>query len=504
MGSLSRLVGLSALTVFRDSLTYPRPPVLQALAGSLGALSALSSLNLSGNLLGQAGVFALAPVLPLLARSLRHLCLSDAGFGAEGITALAATMVGLTALQALELDGCSSVSALTPCLFQLTSLTLLSLDHGQVNEVGMASLLPCLARLTALQHLGLGECQLGNVGTSSLLTSLVAILGTLVSLTRLEMRCNHLLDSGAEALAGSLSHLTAMRHLDVATNGITETGFDALAPALMRMPALRCLDLSENGFGDAGAVALIPHLHHCSDLEQLKLRNCKVGTAGANVLSGLLNLHLRSLQLLTLRDCLGSVGVSSLAEALCGLLSLRHFELSSSVCDATFPDGPDAARALAAALAGLTGLTRLELRHNEGFSEVGAIAFADSLRSLSRLQYLDYSSCCAEGGGMAALCRSLRGLPRLQHLNLSNSQKAPHNQMGGCSEIASALGPALSSLTALTLLDLSYNDLDVGVAAAMAPGIRGLSRLCELSFQHNCFADGGIALLGDSLKVQHA
>ena len=75
MGSLSRLVGLSALTVFRDSLTYPRPPVLQALAGSLGALSALSSLNLSGNLLGQAGVFALAPVLPLLARSLRHLCL---------------------------------------------------------------------------------------------------------------------------------------------------------------------------------------------------------------------------------------------------------------------------------------------------------------------------------------------------------------------------------------------------------------------------------------------
>ena len=169
LGSLSRLVGLSALTVFRDSLTYPRPPVLQALAGSLGALSALSSLNLSGNLLGQAGAFALAPVLPLLAHSLRHLRLSDAGFGAEGIAALATPIACLTDLQALEFDGCSSVSALTPCLFQLTSLMLLSLDHSQANEVGMAALLPCLARMTVLQHLGLGECQMGNLGTSSLL-----------------------------------------------------------------------------------------------------------------------------------------------------------------------------------------------------------------------------------------------------------------------------------------------------------------------------------------------
>ena len=140
------------------------------------------------------------------------------------------------------------------------------------------------------------------------------------------------------------------------------------------------------------------------------------------------------------------------------------------MCNATFLDGPDAVRALAAALAGLTGLTRLELCHNEGFGEDGAIAFAYSLRSLSRLQYLDYSSCCAEGGGMAALCHSLRGLPRLQHLNLANNQKAPHNQMGDCSEIAAPLGPSLPSLTALTLLDLSCNDLDVGVAAAMAPG----------------------------------
>ena len=134
------------------------------------------------------------------------------------------------------------------------------------------------------------------------------------------------MDLGAVALAGSLLHLTALRHLDVSTNRITKTGFEALAPALMRMPALCCLDLSENRVGDAGAVTLMSCLRHCSDLKQLKLRNTGIGTAGAIALSGLLRVHLRSLQLLTLHDCLGSeIGISSLAEALRDLLSLRHF-----------------------------------------------------------------------------------------------------------------------------------------------------------------------------------
>ena len=497
LAGLSRFVGLSALTLGQGSLKLPG---LHALAGSLAALSRLSSLDLANNALGDAGAAALAPALPLLAGSLRRLCLSGNGFNAEGVAELALTMAGLTGLQALDLDGSlydGSVSALTPCLAQLTTLTLLRLGRNRIAEEGLAALVPCLARMTMLQHLGLGGCYMGDEGASPMMSSLGAVLGNLVSLTHLDVSSNELFDVGAAALADGLLHLTALRHLDVAHNGIEEAGFDALVPSLMHMPALRCLDLCENAVNDAGAVDLMLYLRRCSGLEQLKLQYSGIGVAGAAALSGLLREHLRSLQLLTLRNCLeiGSAGVFSLAGGLRGLVSLRHLELSRMCHNDDHPDGPNAACALAAALAGLTGLTYLDLCTNEGFGEAGAVAIADSVRGLTRLRHLDYSFCCAGDKGMMALSCSLFELSRLQHLNLAN------NQRGGCSGVQAALGPALLSLAALTLLDLSYNDLDEEVAAALVPGLSALSRLRDLNLQHNCFGDGGVALLGNGLKV---
>ena len=468
--------------------------------GSLGALSQLSSLDLGGNAIGDDGIDALVPAFPLLARSLQRLCLSDSYIGTEGATALGTALPALTALQALDLDGSLEgglVSELAPCLAQLTTLTLLSLGRNRFNEAGLAALVPCLAQLTALQHLGLWGCFLGARGASPLLPSLGAALGKLVSLTQLEMSSNDLFDTGAAALASGLLHLTALRHLEIAHNGFGEAGLDSLAPALARMPALRCLDLGDNLVNDAGAVALARHLSRCSGLEQLNLQGIGVGAEGATALSGLLREHLRSLQHLSLRGCsqMGSAGVFSLAGALRGLVSVRNLDLSK-VCNNTHPDGPDAACALAAALAGLTGITRLNLGENAGFGEAGAVALADSLRGLTRLQFLDYSRCCAGAGGLAALCLSLRGLSRLQHLDLASNLRG-----GDCSGVATTLGLTLPSLTALTLLDLCHNNLDERVAAALASGIIGLSRLRQLKLHQNCFGDGGVALLGNSIKV---
>lgn len=172
------------------------------------------------------------------------------------------------------------------------------------------------------------------------------------------------------------------------------------------------------------------------------------------------------------------------------------------MCDNFDPEcGLDAAKAFAAAVAGLTGLTKLDLSHCSGFCGAGAVALADSLQGLSRLQYLDCSFCCAGTRGPAALCRSLRVLSHLQHLNLGNNNEGGDDCISTGPMIAAALGPALPSLTALTLLDLSYNELDKEVAAAMAPGLRRLSRLCHLNLERNFFENRGAALLGDSLKV---
>ena len=448
MACLSRLVGLEALKISQGSLGLSG---LQALVGSLGALSALSSLNLNLDLgcnvrddkaFGDVGAAVLTPALPLLASSLRRLCLPSSGFE---VAALATVLPALTALQALDLAGVGdegSLSALVPCLAQLAALTLLSLGGNHVNEASLAALVPCLARLTALQHLDLGGCFWGgSIRKSPLLPSLVNAVGKLASLTLLVLRNNDLCDTGVAALASSLLHLSALSYLDICGNSIDAAGFDALGPALRRLPALRHLDLGDNVPNDTAS------------------------------------------------------GVFSLANALHGLVPLRHLQLKRVSRDYA-PD--DAANALAAVLAGLTRLTRLEL-HGDDFNKFGwaaSVTLAGSLRSLSRLQHLDCISCCPWGGDMAALCRSLCGLTRLQHLNLAHNQGS-----SDCSEVAAALGSTLPSLKALTLLDLSYNGLDEGVAAALAPGLNGLSRLCQLNLKHNWFQDEGVALLGVSLKV---
>ena len=447
MACLSRFVSLAALKISQGSLGLSG---LQALVGNLGALSALISLDLNldlgykargDNARGDVGAAVLMPALPLLAGSLRRLCLPRSGFK---VAALATVMPALTALQALDLKGLwyeDSLSALVPCLAQLTALTLLSLGNNYVDEACLAALVPCLARLTALQHLDLGGCSLGGyMGTSPLLPSLANAVGKLVSLTQLEMSCGRLFDTGAVALADGLRHLTALSYLDISSNSIGAAGFDALGPALWRLPALRYLDLGGDVRNDAAS------------------------------------------------------GVFSLANVLRGLVPLRHLKLNRVFRD--YPhDAPDAANALAAALALLTGLTRLEL-HDDSFGCAAIVTLAVSLRSLSRLQHLDCRCCSAWEEGMASMCLSLCGLTRLQHLNLS------HNQGDGdCSGVATALGLALPSLTALTLLDLSCNGLDEGVAAALAPGLSGLSRVCQLNLRHNWFQDDGVALLGVSLKV---
>ena len=161
--------------------------------------------------------------------------------------------------------------------------------------------------------------------------------------------------------------------------------------------------------------------------------------------------------------------------------------LAGHACHFPDHDGPVAARALAAALACLTGLTRLELRHNESFGAKQALwpKQQPAGPGMGAIPGLSAAPAAPREGvwqRLAAHCMttlpecSTRASPIVRRPH-------PHNQMGDCSEIASALPPAHSSLTALTLLDLSYNDLDVGVAAAMAPGLRQLSRLCQLSLQ---------------------
>ena len=278
---------------------------VEGLAERLGALTQLTSLNLRGNKIGDAGAVSLAGLSQLTSLNLAHNKIGTAGatalaaltqltfldlscnwIGAAGATALAA----LTQLTSLDLSWNVIDDAGATALAALTQLTSLNLAHNQIGTAGATA----LAALTQLTSLDLRSNQIGNTGA--------AALAALIQLTSLDLVWNEIGDAGAESLA-ALIQLTS---LDLAWNGIGGAGAESLAPltqlrslnlahnkigtagvtVLAALTQLTSLDLSWNGIGDAGAESLAP----LTQLTSLNLAHNKIGTAGVTALAALTQL----------------------------------------------------------------------------------------------------------------------------------------------------------------------------------------------------------------------
>jgi len=88
--------------------------------------------------------------------------------------------------------------------------------------------------------------------------------------------------------------------------------------------------------------------------------------------------------------------------------------------------------------------------------------------------FLDASSCCADGLGLAAWADALAYLTSLRHLDLANNlRRDPDDGF----TLGHQLAPALAGLTALTFLDLSLNHLSSQDGILLAPSMGKLSRL---------------------------
>ena len=208
------------------------PTGTEALSEALVRLSALTSLDLSDNALGDSGACLLLPALgrlhdPLLMRVLR---LNNTSFSAEGARAMASVLPSLTGLQELEAQNAmweGSVVSVASSIQQLTALTHFNLsfnrfifiDQGsedQGSEIIAQSvsaalqLLSSIARLTALQRLELASCFSGD--TRVPIETLSMSLAKLTSLTHLNLSYNDWKEQESVILVETgLSPLTNLR-----------------------------------------------------------------------------------------------------------------------------------------------------------------------------------------------------------------------------------------------------------------------------------------------------
>ncbi len=171
-------------------------------------------------------------------------------------------------------------------------------------------------RLSHCTEVILVNCCIGDEGAEILANTLnTSILRNLV------LDFNRISDSGAMALAGSLSKCRVVQEVSIECNSIGDSGATALADALVYCNSLRRLDLQGNSLGDKGAVAIAKAAKSLPNLD-LYLHNVNITEEGIDtVLELRTRTRIISMELTSSWDSVSKTDVDTLKNALyCGNL----------------------------------------------------------------------------------------------------------------------------------------------------------------------------------------
>ena len=258
---LRRLTALEALrldgNIVEDSVE-DRVSCLQALAGCLRHMSALTSLDLGHNCFGAPSALTLVGCLNHLP-NLRSLDLRYNELGAGGMPQLGGSLQHMPKLRSLFLQS------------------------NSIGDDGVAELASSLMGSTSLTEINLSENELTGSSLCSLKAALVALSsGGRQQMTALELFHLSANDLGgprsadsAQALASCLEHMPRLRLLDLGCNNICDSGAKQLANGLQQVSNLQVLRLNDNDFGNDGAAGLIGSLLSLTSLFDLELGDNK-------------------------------------------------------------------------------------------------------------------------------------------------------------------------------------------------------------------------------------
>ncbi|KAM4706507.1 NACHT, LRR and PYD domains-containing protein 3-like [Discoglossus pictus] len=267
----------------------------------------LTTLDLSGNKLGDSGVKRLCD-------GLKH---PDC------------------ALRELRLEECDLTSSccedLQDVITTNRSLITLDLSDNKLGDSGVKQLCDGLRHPDcALKELRLDRCNL----TLSCCVDLYNVITTNRSLITLDLSRNKLGDSGVKRLCDGLRHPDcALKELRLYRCYLTSSCCEDLQDVITTNRSLITLDLSGNQLGVSGVKRLCDGLRHpdCA-LKELRLRRCYLTSSCCEDLQDVITTN-RSLTTLDLSDNkLGDSGVKRLCDGLrhpdCALKELRyHFDI---------------------------------------------------------------------------------------------------------------------------------------------------------------------------------
>lgn len=320
--------------------------------------------------------------------TLESLAIARAGFNDRGLEELSSILLNhLNSISELDLsfdcligeDGISALVELFKNTSKITDLTLCFVD----GQKGVQHVLRALSFNTSITKFTLRDT------TSEKEAAAVAMglaLRANVTLTTLILERNKWGDDGAQAIASALVVSDSLTHIRMEGEEITDIGFRAIALSLKNNDALTTLELDENTIEELTGVDEC--LNNNSTLSTLSLNHNNVDDVGAQTLfaglcmnKGLTCLHLKFNDI--------------------------HWQGFQELAEALEEDN--------------TTLLELTLRGNNG-GNVGASAFATSLRTNTSLKTLDLSTAggCFGAIGSNALFSAMKVNSTLETLKLES------------------------------------------------------------------------------------
>uniref|UniRef100_A0A673TGS6 Ribonuclease/angiogenin inhibitor 1 n=1 Tax=Suricata suricatta TaxID=37032 RepID=A0A673TGS6_SURSU len=329
----------------------------------LCSLSTLRELQLSDNVLGDAGLRLLCKGLvdpqchlerlqleycnltaascePLAAalraqRHIKELAVSNNDIGEAGVRALCQGLVDSACqLETLKLENCGLTSAsckdLCGVVASKASLQELDLGDNKLGDQGIATLCPVLLHPSSrLRVLWLWDCDITTAGCRDL----CQVLRAKESLKELSLAGNALGDEGARLLCESLQEPGCqLQSLWVKSCSFTAACCPHFSTMLTQNKHLAELQMSDNKLGDSGVQELCQGLSQPSaTLRVLWLGDCDVANSGCTSLAALLAAG-RSLRELDLsNNCMDDLGIRRLMESLerpdCALEQLVLYDI---------------------------------------------------------------------------------------------------------------------------------------------------------------------------------
>lgn len=239
-------------------------------------LSNIRVLNLGSNDMGDYWAQKLAETKVLNKMSnLRTLILRNNKMGATGIRELVQSFQRMQKLTGLDLDNNNiredGAIALAQALQLFPNLLYLRLSFNFIGEVGIKELAGNLRYIPKINSLILSVNKIGATGVKELAASIkyTSQFANLSDLTTIDLWANNIRDDGAIALASVLKY-TNIAALHLTENNITDIGAQAIASSFI--PNLQIVDLKCNHISDTGGRMLAYKLNKNKCLKSLDLR----------------------------------------------------------------------------------------------------------------------------------------------------------------------------------------------------------------------------------------